>query len=224
MKKLQKIDEIALPDHSYLECEDECYFILSYTSHKSFGYSIDNSTIINLKKSVLKKGTLEYKYKEKAIITCAGYLNCINISELFSNDVTFIPVPPSKSKDDLEYDDRLLLILNNAFKGNIDIKEVIIQNNSTEAVHLCGNRLTKEEIKSNYIVDEELLSQTKETIIVFDDVVTTGAHYKAIKELILERFPQKRVIGLFIARRVFDEKENSIFDFNLMFNPVKPEA
>lgn len=223
MIKLQKIDEIALPDHSYLEWNDECYFILSYTSHKSFDYSLDNSIIINLKKSVLKRGTLEYKYKEEAINKCAGYLNYISINNLFSNDVTFIPIPPSKSKNDPEYDDRLLLILNNAFKENIDIKEFIIQNKSTEAVHLCGNRLTKEEIKSNYTVDEKLLSQTKGTIIIFDDVITTGAHYKAIKELILERFPQKRVIGLFIARRVFDENENSILDFNLMFYHIKPE-
>lgn len=217
--KLQKIDAIALPDHSCLDGNDECYFILSYTSHKSYDYSDANSIIYNLKKSVSKKGTPEYKYKERAIETCANYLRQTNIYEAFSKDLSFIPIPPSKRKDDPEYDDRLLLILKKAFNDDIDIKEAVIQNESTDAVHLCENRPTKDEIKANYTIDENLLMATKDTIIIFDDVITTGSHFKAIKEFILEKCPQKRVLGMFVARRVFEENDNSAFlDFAAILN------
>jgi hypothetical protein len=32
-------------------------------------------------------------------------------------------------------------------------------------------------------------------------VLTTGSHFKAVKEMILERSPQTQVIGVFVARR-----------------------
>ncbi|QXP89654.1 hypothetical protein [Methylococcus capsulatus] len=37
---------------------------------------------------------------------------------------------------------------------------------------------------------------------LFDDVLTTGAHFKATQSMLQETFPGVRVIGLFIARRV----------------------
>jgi hypothetical protein len=44
---------------------------------------------------------------------------------------------------------------------------------------------------------------------VVDDLLTTGSHYRAGKDMILERAPNCRVIGFFVARRAipnpFDE-------------------
>ena len=40
-----------------------------------------------------------------------------------------------------------------------------------------------------------------EFIAVVDDVLTTGAHYRAAKSLLSARFPGTRIAGLFIARR-----------------------
>ena len=36
----------------------------------------------------------------------------------------------------------------------------------------------------------------------FDDVLTTGAHFKAVQALLQSQFPQTEIVGLFIARRV----------------------
>jgi predicted amidophosphoribosyltransferase len=37
---------------------------------------------------------------------------------------------------------------------------------------------------------------------IFDDVLTTGAHFKSVQSLLRDQFPQAQIIGLFIARRV----------------------
>jgi predicted amidophosphoribosyltransferase len=37
---------------------------------------------------------------------------------------------------------------------------------------------------------------------LFDDVLTTGAHFRAAHSVLKRAFPNARIIGLFIARRV----------------------
>lgn len=225
MKKLQQIDEISQPDHSYLSDDDLCYFILSYTSRKSFDYSKDNSTIINLKKSVAQRETPAYKYKESAIKQCADYLKDINIQSVFTDDITLVPIPPSKCKDDPLYDNRLVKILESAFGSTVDIKELIIQKESVEASHLTETRPTIQQIESNYEINSEINNNNnniKNTIILFDDVLTTGAHYIAAKKILNKSFPDKKIIGIFIARRVFEKEEDFCMDLACWTLTIKP--
>lgn len=42
-------------------------------------------------------------------------------------------------------------------------------------------------------------------MILFDDVLTSGAHFQAAKRKILEYCPQTEVIGFFITRRIFPD-------------------
>ena len=39
-------------------------------------------------------------------------------------------------------------------------------------------------------------------IAVVDDVITSGAHFRAAKDLLAERFPEAQIIGIFWARAV----------------------
>ena len=41
-----------------------------------------------------------------------------------------------------------------------------------------------------------------DSIGLFDDVITTGAHFKAAKSLLTERFGDVAIYGIFVARRV----------------------
>jgi predicted amidophosphoribosyltransferase len=60
-----------------------------------------------------------------------------------------------------------------------------------------------EEIIENMAVDENLSGNLPTKLVLFDDVLTTGAHFKAAKQVLMKRFGQISVIGIFIARRCF---------------------
>ena len=120
---------------------------------------------------------------------------------------TFVPIPPSSSKDDPGYDDRLVRMLQAIHPAPLlDIRELIVQLRSSEPSHLAETmgkpRLTPEEILSNYKLDDSLKEPTPNNIFVVDDVLTTGAHFRAAKDFLSSHFPGLPVFGLFVARRV----------------------
>lgn len=210
--RFEKIDSLSFPDHYHLVPDkDSCYYLMKYTSQQDFNYSDENALISNLKKTMDKAGKPEWRYKEKAINNIAKLINeCINDKNLARG--TFVPIPPSKAKTDPLYDDRLLQILIKAFDGrNADIRELLYQKCSMEAFHLSTDRGSKIiDLQSNVQVNEELCQGVGEVIYLFDDILTTGAHFMVCKEKLQNLFPDKKIIGLFVARRIFDYSS----DFN----------
>ena len=196
--KLSQIDELLLPDHHYLNRDDECFFLGEYTARQGFRFSDTNQLIYNLKKGVERKPLGDYRYKLEAINQVAEYIASIsNISEW-----TVIPVPPSKSKDDPLYDDRLVKILEVAKSINpkVDYRELVTQAGSYRASHLAdGNRQKPEDLALRYRIDDALIGGLR-NIIIFDDVLTAGSHFAAMKNFISDNVPDKRVVGLFVAR------------------------
>jgi hypothetical protein len=177
-----QIDELLLPDHYYLTRDDECFFLGEYTARQGANYSDTNQLIINLKKGVDRKGRAEYRYKLSAINEVARYLS----EEINAKKWTLVPVPPSKSKDDPMYDDRLVQILAKAKKLNndIDYRELVVQVGSYQASHLSsGNRPRPDELASRYQIDQSLMDGIRD-VIIFDDVLTAGSHFSAMKEFI----------------------------------------
>ncbi len=65
-----------------------------------------------------------------------------------------------------------------------------------------ANRRRPDEIQANYSVDEMLLDPKPQTIGLVDDVLTTGAHFRAACTVIRHVYPDVQVVGLFLARRV----------------------
>jgi predicted amidophosphoribosyltransferase len=51
-------------------------------------------------------------------------------------------------------------------------------------------------------MDDTKVDPRPSRIAVVDDVLTTGAHFKAIKRILKETFDEVEVLGLFLARRV----------------------
>jgi predicted amidophosphoribosyltransferase len=60
-------------------------------------------------------------------------------------------------------------------------------------------------------VDENLCAPTPNIIALFDDVLTTGAHFVAARNVLRSRFPQAQIIGFFIARRAPETTDFSVF-------------
>ena len=116
MCRLTKIDHLTLDDHTHLTPEDHCFFFGEYTARKGYSFSETNSLISNFKKSITKKHLPEWRYKEHAVQRVVALFR-ESISDKSLKEMTLVPIPPSKAKDDLEYDDRMLRVLQMLEKG-----------------------------------------------------------------------------------------------------------
>jgi hypothetical protein len=199
-KRVLQVDALALPDHYYLDEHDICFYAGEYTAGEGHAYSETNQLILNLKKSVDKRGTTQWQYKEAAIHQAAQLFRAAIKPDA---ELTLVPIPPSKAKDDPLYDDRMVRVLQAACAGRrSDIRELIVQTRSTEAAHQSTTRPAPDELAALYMIDEKFSEPPPKTIFLVDDMLTTGCHFKAIKQVLVARFPSSQIIGLFIARRV----------------------
>ena len=194
-----QIEGTQLEDHWHLTSADECYYIGEYTPGMGVSYSETNQLIMNFKKSVDRKGQLDWRYKGHAIRTVAQMF--ATLDAVFRKDAVFVPIPPSKAKSDPLYDDRVMQMLQ-AVSPALDVRELLIQPNSTEAAHNREHRDSPAEIADRYHIDETLLEPDPRKIAIVDDVLTTGAHFQAATSVLRTYFPQTTIVGLFIARRV----------------------
>jgi hypothetical protein len=166
-----------------------------------YGAGDANNLISNFKKGVEKKNRpAEWRYKEDAIVTFAKELAILDMSNLI---VTC--VPSSKCKTDPLYDDRLeqtLQKLQGLRPGTVVEYPYRIRA-TIPAAHLGGGR----DIQSFYqnLVWLGFQSQNVNTIVIVDDVITSGCKFKACKQLILEHHPDAMVIGLFWGRTVWSQ-------------------
>ena len=204
LEKFTQIEGTQLSDHWHLIPEDECYYLGEYTSRGGPLYSRTNQIVLNFKKSLARRDKSDWHYKGRAIRTIARLFSTLNSA--FRRDALFVPIPPSKAKDDPGYDDRMTQMLQ-AVSSDLDVRELLIQSESSVAAHCqeSGYRPSPDEIAARYYVDETLLRPDPKQIAIVDDLLTTGAHFRAATSVLGKYFPQTSMVGLFIARRVFME-------------------
>ena len=201
-RRLTEIDDLIRPDHWHLTDADVCYFIGEYTASRGYSHSNTNQLILNFKKKMNRRGRPEWCYKEQAIqMAAAAFRRALSPKDL--DRLAFVPIPPSKAKGDPLYDDRLTRMLC-AIRPvpSLDVRELIVQTVSTDAVHARDVRPDPEAIEALYRIDETFTEPAPGIIAVVDDMLTTGAHFRAAKSVLSAHFPRASIIGLFIARRV----------------------
>ncbi len=144
-----------------------------------------------------------WKYKGRAISTCAQELRNI----LGKNGIegsTFVPVRAfaREERSGLQ-DDRLVQILQQMGQGfDADIRELVLQLATMPASHE-GDRASIAELVANYSIVETLRAPPpRGRIVIVDDVLTTGRHYKAVQHVLTAAYPGVPTPGLFIARRL----------------------
>jgi len=198
-----RIDELTIGDHYNLNIADECYFIMEYTVGAGYADST-YSLIHNFKKTLDKRGLPEWQYKALAIRKIARIFRLLYVPGIDLARTTLVPIPPSKRRGDPLFDSRMTQVLHMACP-DADIKELITTKESLEASHnseVRGERRPSlETIQGNLQINEDLANNIKPTIILFDDVITVGTHFVACKNLLTARFPDVKVIGMFVARR-----------------------
>ena len=213
LKKLTQIDDLTRSDHWYLEEGDSCLFFGEYTAHKGFSHSLCNQLIVNLKHAPGLRLTkpFVYRHKIRAINDIAEALVAA-IQDEYISTLTFVPVPPSKAKTDPAYDARCFEILrrmSNHTTRKIDVRELVIQTESTAASHESDDRLKASDLIPIYRIDETLTAPPPLALVIFDDMLTTGSHFKAMQHVLSKRFPGVPIHGIFVARR---KPEDDFFD------------
>ncbi|CAM3697403.1 hypothetical protein [Roseateles saccharophilus] len=203
MTRLLKVDDSNRSDHWFLTAGDRCYYFYEYTAHKGFGFSKVNSFISNLKKPPSQRYEGHYRYKGSAIQEAASLIRgVLEKSPGLVTSATLVPIPPSKPPEHVDYDDRMEQVVNRACAGlQADGRCLIAQKQAYEASHLQGeggSRIKPVDLQALYSL---VAPKPRGTVILIDDVLTTGAHFVAAKGAILAEYPEVQVAGIFLARR-----------------------
>ena len=207
-ERFTRIDDLTRGDHHYLNADDVCLFLGEYTARRGFAHSATNNLIINFKKPMDRRDRPEWPHKARNIrIAAMALYKAFGNADL--RPYTFVPVPPSKARTDPMYDDRLMTMLTTVshlihqHRGyHLDVRELVEQTQSTAAAHDADSRPEPANLSALYEVQHELLADAKDRIVICDDVLTTGCHFRAMEMVILEAIPKAMIRGMFLARRV----------------------
>jgi hypothetical protein len=204
------LDEIARGDHPYLSAADHCCCLAEYLPGAGYSRSQVNQLIANLKclPSLATANPLRARHKCRAIAAIAGALRRA-VGRRSAECSTWVPIPPSRMARDCDYDDRLERVLSAAFAGyDFDLRLLLYQAASTAADHAQRRRLSPDRLYELIRVDAQALRlrPLRECIVLFDDVLTTGKHFKCCERRLREASPQVAIRGLFVARRVLPRR------------------
>ncbi|MEO8593051.1 MAG: hypothetical protein ABI759_07005 [Candidatus Solibacter sp.] len=203
------IDEAVRDEYYYIGTADTCFYIWERMSrlwrdHERPDYSQYpvNGLISNLQipASYRISEPKRHYWKEKAIHYAAGALGSLMPDYLSGAGVTFVPIPPSKPTSDPEYDNRMMEILRAIRPKLPDVRPLVYL--STEGFDSKQKGVRPADRAAHYSIDETHADPVPDVVILFDDVLTTGCHFKAIEIVLNERFPGITVAGLFLARTV----------------------
>ena len=210
--RLTKIDDLTRGDHNHLVAEDECLFFGEYTARKNWAHSPTNHLILNFKIPAKHRQTNRWPHKQRAVQTVADLFSQ-RIGNRFA-ELTLVPVPPSKLRSDPEYDNRMIDMLN-AMKppaGLVaDVRELVVQKQPMAAAHESSARPPPGDWERVYEIEESLVAPEPAWIGIIDDLLVTGCRFRAMSNVLRRRFPNARITGLFIARRVPEAIDFSAF-------------
>lgn len=203
--RLTLIDDTNRGDHPYLEPGDRCFYFGEYFAGKSYKGGPTNQLVFNFKckPTVAAANVGRARYKNQAVQTIANGMRRV-VGQQNAEQYTWVPIPPSKAIGDPDYDDRMLRTLRFAFQGyNADIRPLIRQTASTPADHEQEERLTRDALRALLEVDMANLRSApiRAGIILVDDVLNSGKHFKESERHLRHAIPEDLVIaGLFVAR------------------------
>jgi len=204
------LDDAVRTDHPYLTAADHCRCLAEYSPGSGYRASEVNQLIVNLKcrPSIARADPRRMHYKRRAIEHVARVLRGA-LSRSSVESVTWIPIPPSRPAHDADYDDRLQRILAMAFCGyDLDLRGLLYQTDRTAPDHARARRLTADALYRIIGLDRKALglNPPRARIVLFDDVLTTGKHYKCCERRLREALPDIPINGLFVARRVLPRR------------------
>jgi len=193
------MDQVESPP-CYLTPDDcrNCLYARDYVAGGGYAASTANQLIVNLKKKPALRGTNQWPHKINALCQFAD-----EVASLFKREsrAHIACIPGSKSKDDPEYDPRMDLMLErlSSRRPHLTIEAPFARAASGTPCHTGGSRDIER------LCDEIQyggMTSGIDTLILIDDVITRGTHFKACQRILWEYHPRLEVIGIFWTRTV----------------------
>jgi hypothetical protein len=207
-QKLLRIDESTVGQHFSLRDGDPCYYIWEYTAGKGYDFSPTNQLISNLKikPSWIEKSPKRDYYKQRAIEHAAAGLLHFLPRAYVEQRATFVPVPGSKAVGDPDYDPRMLRVLQRAFQDwSADVRPMLELTHSIPADHETADRISYDELLEISRLNDPSGKPLRPIVIVVDDVLNSGKHFKVAQTLISAQAPTAEIRGLFVTRCIRDD-------------------
>jgi hypothetical protein len=208
------VGPLERPDHHHLPEQAKCYFWGEYTPYEHTGgklwnFSPTNQLIGNLKKKMDRVGLADWRYKEEAIERAGrAFSRQWKWSDIIEKHrVMLVPIPCSKARGDPMFDPRMneiLLAIGRNLGVQLDIRDCLSFSGQFGASHEAVVRPTLEQLYQDLSFDAAVGNPAQQpgAIFVYDDMLTSGAHYLAATRRLSEHFPGVQMIGNFVARRI----------------------
>jgi predicted amidophosphoribosyltransferase len=196
----ESVELFHCPEHTKLEL----YYARTYTSRQGYGYSNTNQLVFNLK--ILPNQSADRLfYKNRAITQCAR-----EVAEFFTQNVNpdlpiiLVPMPPSKTRSHLEYDDRMEQVAQqvNQRCSNVMWAPLLETVSDGDSYHSSSDSRNPDNLyRLMKINHERVESYDADThVVVLDDVLTSGSHFSVARRYLLEHFDSANIHGLFWAK------------------------
>jgi hypothetical protein len=205
---LTRLDEASRADHIYLSASDRCAYLAQYCSGSGSGGSGNGACHqlirhFKCEPSRARSDRRRARYKQEAIATLSAWLRQA-VPRRLAESCTWVPIPPSQRAEDPDFDDRLARTLRLAFEGyDVDVRSLLSQTTSTRRDHAGRVRLSEQALLQVLRIDEAklLLRPVRARVVLFDDVLTSGKHFKCCERRLREVLPDAPIAGIFLMRR-----------------------
>lgn len=210
------IDRVARLSRTYLTSDDRCYY---YLQRDKLGYSAGsraaaNSRILNFKKKpeVIRNDERQAWYKQQAIEFFASMVVDFfkQVDGAFNGyEVLLVPIPTSKPRSDANYDSRMddLCQIVSGSLSWVDYAPILDTLSDLGTAH--ENDLPRD---PGFLMRNMTFSGMvpdfgiPKVIFLIDDVLTTGAHYAACRDMILGKYPGLPIFGLFLSIHMWPDE------------------
>ena len=171
-----------------------------YVSGIGYEAGPTNSLILNFKKSPSKKKTQEWQYRENAV---RQFKEDIEIWLGSINQAVLTSIPSSKKKDHPEYDNRFEDLFKEILKSHPRwiVERPVETKKNIKASHKTGEKYP-DILKKNYFW-KGFKNKEPKVLYIFDDLITTGAYFRAISDFLIENKYKGKIIGICWAKTVW---------------------